>query len=161
MSGSTRSRLRELLACLGQGSFLRFFGASLFGLAIDIALASLLHYLFGVSLIASAAVSLLAAAVLMYIVHEFWTFRSAASALSLSRLAGTLASALIALLVRSGFLYTTTELVGLGERYATLQLVTATGVSFVLNFLLVRQIIGRRAGPNRRMTSIFRSVFPE
>lgn len=145
MSGSIRPRFTELLAQLGKRSFLRFFAASLFGLAFDIALASILHHVFGVSLIASAAVSLPAAAVLMYFGHEFWTFRSAASALSLSRLAGTLASALAALLVRSGVLYTTTELVGFGERYATLQLIAATGVSFVLNYLLVRQIIGRRA----------------
>ncbi|SDG88254.1 GtrA family protein [Pelagibacterium luteolum] len=134
-------------AALFDGSFLRFFGASLFGLALDLALAAALHHLLGLSLIASAAVSLLAAAVLTYGIHEFWTFNSNAPRFSIARMAGTVASALMALAVRSSFLYATTEFVGLGERHALVQLVAATGLSFIVNYVLVRRIIGGRTTP--------------
>lgn len=138
------------LAALLDGSFLRFFGASLFGLVFDIALASGLHHFAGVPIIASAAVSLIAAAILMYFVHEFWTFRASAGVLSLSRMSGTVGSALLALAVRTACLYTTTQILGLGDRFAVAQLVAATGLSFVLNYLLVRRIIGGRSGAARR-----------
>lgn len=136
----TRTQIGALL----KGSFLRFFLASLFGLAIDIALASALHYLAGFSLVAASASALVMAAVIMYFVHEFWTFRSATSAVSGSRLSGVLLSSLAALFVRSSFLMVAGQLLSLGERFAIVQLVAATGLSFTVNYLLVRRVIAGR-----------------
>jgi len=133
------------LRALATGSFLRFFGASLAGLAIDIALAGALHHAAGLALVPAAAISLLATACLMYFVHEFWTFRGAGGQASAARLSGTVISALAALAVRSASLYASSTLLGLGDRFALVQLAAATGFSFVLNYVLVRRIIqGRR-----------------
>lgn len=129
-------------AGLVSASFLRFFAASLFGLSFDVTLATALNRLLGLPLIASASVSLVAAAVLMYFVHEFWTFRTSAGRLSASRLAGTVGSGLAALALRTGVLYATSELIGLGDRLAPLQLLAATGLSFVMNYAIVSRVVG-------------------
>jgi putative flippase GtrA len=123
-------------------TLLRFFAASVFGLLFDIILAAVLHHVFGFSLIASAAGSLAAAAVLMYFVHEFWTFQTSSRTPSLTRMSATVFSGLAALGTRTAFLYTTSKLAGLDDDFAILQLMFASGASFVLNYFLVRRIIG-------------------
>lgn len=137
--------LRDRISAAVDGSFLRFFLASLLGLCFDIGLAAALHHLFGLPLIGAAAIALMVTAFMMYFVHEFWTFRSAARSLSLARMMGTVTSALIALAVRAACLYASTELLGLGDRFAMLQLAGATGVSFLVNYGMVQRIIARRA----------------
>ncbi|MCM2505988.1 GtrA family protein [Aureimonas altamirensis] len=125
----------------GRNSFFRFFVASLLGLSFDIALAAVVHHVFALPLIVSASVSLLCAAVLMYFVHEFWTFRSSAGSFSATRLSGTVMSALLALASRSISLLVTSQWLGLGDQFALVQLVSATGISFVLNYVVVRWIM--------------------
>lgn len=139
--------LRDRIASILDASFLRFFGASLLGLVFDVALASVLHHVAGLPIIASAAVSLIVAGVLMYFVHEFWTFRARASVLSFARMSGTVVSALAVVAIRTACLYTTTQVIGLGESFAVGQILFATGLSFVLNYVLVRRIIGGRSEP--------------
>ncbi|MCT8266492.1 GtrA family protein [Afifella sp. JA880] len=138
------SQIHKRLARLVSASFLRFFAASLAGLVFDVALAATLNRLVGLALITSASVSLVTAAALMYLVHEFWTFRSSERRFSLARMAGTVISALVALAVRSGTLYATSRFVGLGESWALFQLILATGASFSVNYVIVRRIIGGR-----------------
>jgi putative flippase GtrA len=132
----------ELVRRLASGSFLRFFAASLLGLVFDVALAWALNQFAGVPLIPAAATSLIAAAAMMYVVHEFWTFRDGARRVSAARITGTILSAVFAFGVRSACLFGTTTLLGLGERFAPLQLLLAAGLSFVVNFLIVRRIVG-------------------
>ncbi|HEV7339301.1 MAG TPA: GtrA family protein [Bosea sp. (in: a-proteobacteria)] len=137
--------VRDRIFATFDSSFLRFFLASLFGLCFDLGLAGGLHYLFGLPLIGAAVTALMVTAFLMYFVHEFWTFRSAARRLSLARMMGTVTSALLALAVRAACLYGSSELMGLGDRFAMLQFVGATGVSFLINYGMVQRIIARRA----------------
>ncbi|SCZ26395.1 GtrA family protein [Afifella marina] len=141
------SHIHTRLAQLLSASFLRFFAASLAGLVFDVALAATLNRLVGLALITSAAVSLVTAAALMYLVHEFWTFRSSERRFSFARMAGTVISALVALAVRSGILYATSRLAGLGDNWVLFQLLLATGTSFIVNYVIVRRVVG--GGVNR------------
>lgn len=143
-------RVRREITRLVSGSFLRFFAANLGGLVLDIGLAAVLHHAFGLPLIPAAAISLIVAAVVMYVVHEFWTFAGSARVLSLRRMAGTVMSGLGALVVRSLCLLASGVVLGIGEADAIAQLVAATGASFIFNYLVVKRIVGSVTdGPHR------------
>ncbi|MDX7952951.1 GtrA family protein [Lichenihabitans sp. Uapishka_5] len=124
---------------------LRFFLASLFGLGLDISVAWALTTVAGLSLIGSVTVSIGLASVVMYFVHEFWTFAGASRTASASRALGTVASALVALGVRSMSLYLTSTWLGLQDRWILTQIIAATGLSFATNYLLVRRLLDGRA----------------
>jgi putative flippase GtrA len=133
---------RERFWSLMTRPFIRFFAASLFGLVFDISLAASLNRYAEVHLMVAAAVSLIAASALMYLVHEFWTFQSGKRRFSLARMSGTIASALIAICVRTSCIYITSTILALRENWGLIQLVFATGVSFIVNYLIVRRIVG-------------------
>lgn len=137
-------RPQRLVSRLSDAQFVRFFVASAAGLVVDIAAAYALHSVLRLPLPEAASLSLLIAAACMYFVHEFWTFRSAARAISPVRMAATVISAVVGLFVRLIMLYVSSSLLDFGNRLALLQLGVATGMSFLVNFVLVRRIVGRR-----------------
>ncbi len=120
--------------------FQRFFAASLGGVIFDIALSYVLVHFWGMAVLAASAVSLFTAAALVYLVHEHWTF-GGGGRFSIRRLVQTLISALTALVTRALVLTSLSFL--LGEKLILFQLGTAVTASFLVNYLLVRQIMHR------------------
>lgn len=132
------------------GAFLRFFVANLCGLLFDAMLAWAIVIWFGIPLIISAVISLLLTAVVMYFIHEFWTFRSTKNGFSAVRLAGTITSTILALGIRSSCLYITSVFMGFHDNWAVLQFLAASGFSFVGNYVVTRLVFARAS---RRQTS--------
>lgn len=133
----------RLASRFSDSGFARFFAASAAGVVVDILIAYVLNEFVGLPLPAAAGISLLAVAGGMYFVHEFWTFRSSARSISFPRMAATVASAIVGLMVRWMVLYASSSVLGFGERFALLQLGVATCVSFLVNYVLVSRIVGR------------------
>ena len=113
------------------------------GLTIDLSVAFLLTELAQLPLTVSATIGFLAGALFNYILHELWTFKAANATVSPVRAALYLASSFITLCVR---LVTISlfEPFAAGPLSRLAVLVTATGVSFIANFLLSRFVIFRR-----------------
>ena len=113
------------------------------GLTIDLSVAFLLTELAQLPLTVSATIGFLAGALFNYILHELWTFKAANATVSPVRAALYLASSFITLCVR---LVTISlfEPFAAGTLSRLAVLVTATGVSFIANFLLSRFVIFRR-----------------
>ena len=125
------------------GDFIRFGVVSLLGLGLDLAVAWTLARGLGVPLPAAALGGFLAGAALNYGLHEVWTFASKDRRPS----------------VRRGGLYLLTLGITLGVRVATVAaleafvfpspeqalatLVAATGLSFVVNYLLSKYVVFR------------------
>ncbi|ERL99960.1 hypothetical protein Q644_07925 [Brucella intermedia 229E] len=121
--------------------FQRFFAASLGGVIFDIALSYVLvQFWGGMGVLAASAVSLFTAAALVYFVHEHWTF-GGGGRFSIRRLVQTLITALTALVTRALVLTSLSFL--LGDKLILFQLGTAVTASFLVNYLLVRQIMHR------------------
>ncbi len=132
------ARMRTELAPLA-----RFFAVSVAGVMLDVALATLLVRA-GWSLAAAVALSLGITAALLYLVHERWTFAAQTSAFSFKRLGGTLAATGFVYVVRLACLWFTGSVLNFGEALISLQLLFATGLSFVANYLAMRVLVMRR-----------------
>lgn len=127
-------------------SFWRFFIANVAGVVFDLGLAYLISYTTGLPLVVCASISLFGAAFVMYFVHEFWTFDSAANRVSSARLAGTVLAAVVALAVRALVLFVLSETFGQDALGRILPLALATGMSFIVSYILNRRIVGRSTG---------------
>ncbi|MDG3438844.1 GtrA family protein [Nitrospirillum amazonense] len=117
------------------------------GLVVDLTVGSIIVNVAGLSLTVGSAAGLLTGAVFNYILHELWTFRprQGGNGLSTKRASLYLMTSLIGLCVRLGLvtaMYTlaTSHLANLAV------LVAAAGASFVVNYLLSRLVVFRRAG---------------
>lgn len=115
----------------------RYTAVVVLGFGLDFSITLLALHLLVLSLPAAAVAGFVCAFTVNYFLHEFWTFRRSESAVSARRLLLVLAAALAALAVRAGFLI-------LAAPYAVsiylqyILLVAAAGLSFVVNFLLLR-----------------------
>lgn len=121
---------------------LRYTGVVVIGFGVDFGIAFLALGWLSFSLAAAAATGFLCAFILNYILHEFWTFRRVESSLSFARLFRTLGAALCALAVRVGFLTVITPYVAT-ESMQYAMLVAAAGLSFVVNYVLLRAAVFR------------------
>jgi len=72
---------------------------------LDVTFAFCLTKIVGLNLLLSSSVSLVSVAVLMYFVHEYWTYGRSESSISLSRLAYTLVSTIFSALGRISSIY--------------------------------------------------------
>ena len=81
---------------------MRFFGVSVLGLLLDIAIAFALATLLGLPLWMAAAIGFVIAASANYVLHEIWTFKQGSKALSRPRALKYLSTSFITLLARIG-----------------------------------------------------------
>lgn len=117
--------------------FIRFFIASFGGVLFDFALSLTLFHALGFPLLFASVVSLICASILMYFVHEFWTFGN--GAYSWRRLIAALLAAGSALACRSIVIVALHSV--LGEAFSILQLLAAVSASFFVNYFLVRRVM--------------------
>ncbi|WP_405048965.1 GtrA family protein [Rhizobium rhizogenes] len=140
-----KSRFRRVVSNI---RFFRFFLSSLFGLFLDVTFAFCLTKIVGLNLLLSSSVSLVSVAVLMYFVHEYWTYGRSESSISFSRFAYTLVSTMFSALGRISSIYVSSRVLGFGDAHVYGQLFVASIFSFSLNFLLVELIFsGSRNSP--------------
>jgi putative flippase GtrA len=122
--------------------FARFLAVSVLGLVLDLGLAWLLAVKVGLALSAAAAIGFLAAAVFNYLMHEIWTFRTGVVQVS-ARRGGLYALALgVTLVVRVGTV-ALLERMWLVEGREFAVLLAATGLSFLANYMLSRNVVFR------------------
>lgn len=122
------------------GSALRYPVAILGGFAIDLSIAWVSHEVFGIDLVAAAALGFVVATTISYFAHEFWTFRRASSALSGRRFikfvlaSGATLATRLALVWPTGLL---TFLLG----GALVRLILAYGGSLIVGFVVNRGVV--------------------
>ncbi|MEM6585354.1 MAG: GtrA family protein [Pseudomonadota bacterium] len=126
---------------------IRFFGITLLGVVIDIAIAWALHTYAGVPLWIAATCGFVLTALGNYIGHQKWTFQTGSNSLSVKRGIKYGAVALITLGVR-------VLSVAILERVweggvALLILIGAAGASFVVNFTLSKLFVFAEPAPER------------
>lgn len=154
LAGGLRDGLPGGLA----GEILRFGLVSVAGLGIDLALAWGLAALAGVPLTLAAAAGFCAAAVLNYLLHEYWTFRDGAPQPSFGRALRYLGALALTLAVRLAAVAVLARLAGAAAAAPGPQLailLAATGLSFVANYLASKVLVfrpaaGLKAGPEGR-----------
>lgn len=121
------------------------------GLVLDLGMAWSLANLASLPLGGAAVAGFLSGALFNYVLHEFWTFRSAESRLSMRRVVLYLSMMVAVLGTRLGVIALLSG--GLhGPVGSLVVLVCASGVSFVVNYLLSRFVVYRRQdgpGPER------------
>ena len=123
----------------------RFFGVTVLGVVIDIAIAWALHTYAGVPLWLAACVGFVLAASSNYILHQTWSFQSGSRQLSLSRGAKYGGVALLTLLARVA---TVAALERTWEGgWPLLILIGGAGVSFFVNFTLSKLFVFAEASP--------------
>ena len=120
----------------------RFGLVAIAGLIVDIAVAWLCWAQLGLGLTLAAGIGFLAGAAVNYLLHEFWTFQRSESRISLGRigrygvgLAATLAVRLCAVYVLSRVFD--------ADSFALVILVLATGVSFIVNYVVSKFFVFR------------------
>ena len=117
----------------------RFFGVTVLGVVIDIAIAWALHTYAGVPLWLAATFGFVLAASGNYILHQTWSFQSGSRQLSLARGAKYGGVALLTLLARVA---TVAGLERVWEGgFALLILIGGAGVSFFVNFTLSKLFV--------------------
>jgi putative flippase GtrA len=122
-----------------RGETFRYTAVVVLGYGVDFLVAFLALGWLSFPLPVAATTGFLCAFVLNYILHEFWTFRREESGFSVPRLFQALGAALCALAVRVGFLVVVGPYAASDSmRYA--MLVAAAGLSFLVNYLLLRAI---------------------
>lgn len=134
-------------AALLRSDVVRFGIVSVLGLALDLSLAWTLATIGGVPLPAAATAGFLAGAVSNYVLHARWTFGSADRKLTAAlggRYALSLAATLAARVVSVAALE---RLTPPGADSNLLVLMSATGVSFLVNFLLSKYLVFRQDRP--------------
>ena len=115
---------------------LRYIAVAVLGLGVDVGIGYAAHRIFGLPLIVGATMGFLIGVAVNYLLFEVWVFRS--GKLSWLRLGKAYVAALGALLVRLACVWRL-EAVLYGLPQADLvTLVGAAGISFIVNFVLVR-----------------------
>nr|MBI1228756.1 GtrA family protein [Cytophagales bacterium] len=119
--------------------FLRFFCVSLVGVVVDIAIAYTIVITFDAALWLSAAVGFISGALINYVLHELWTFKSQMRKLSKNRAAYFLTMSSIALIIRL------TSVIALEYFFSSFHdlaiLVLAVGISFCFNYLSAKFLV--------------------
>lgn len=118
------------------------------GLALDLASAWCLANMVGLPLEIAAVAGFGVGAVFNYVLHEFWTFRSDASGLSLRRLTLYVASTVAVLGVRVGTIAVLSLFIQ-GAMGSLIVLASAACVSFFVNYGLSRVLVYRSARGHR------------
>jgi len=114
----------------------RYMAVTVVGLAVDLGVGFAAHRLLPIPLVTSAALGFLTGVAVNYLLFEFWVFRS--GKLSWGRLGKAYVAAQAALIVRLVCVWLLgMVIVGLPQA-ALLTLTLAAGVSFGVNFLLIR-----------------------
>jgi len=134
------SSLLDKIGAQTRGEALRYFAVVAIGSVIDLSIAWTTHEVFGIHLVAAAALGYLIASVLSYFAHEFWTFRSAESAFSSTRLAKFAIAGLVTLTARLALVWISAPLSVLPFGTLARLLFGLAGslvVGFVINRLLV------------------------
>jgi putative flippase GtrA len=118
---------------------LRFAIVAVLGVILDIGIAYALSSVFGFPLWLAATIGFSLAALANYVAHEFWTFRHAASRISVSRAGQYILTSAITLMIRLGAI----ALLGpwLGAQHKLLILATAAGTSFAVGFVFSKFVI--------------------
>lgn len=117
----------------------RFFGVTVLGVVIDIAIAWALHTYAGVPLWLAATCGFVLAASGNYILHQTWSFQSGSRRLSLARGAKYGAVALVTLLARIAAVASLESL--WTALPALFILIGGAGVSFFVNFTLSKLFV--------------------
>lgn len=117
----------------------RFGIAAVLGLAFDLGTAWLMT-IFGLPLPLAAAIGFVVAALVNYVVHERWTFRTGAS-LSAARGGRYLAVLAATLCVRVAVVALLETMVFPEPEQRGLPLLLAVGVSFFVNYALSRRLV--------------------
>ncbi len=127
---------------------LRFFGVSVLGVVIDLAIAWSAAQLLGLPLWLAAAIGFALAAGGNYALHERWTFRREGAALSRRRGVQYLAVSVVTLLTRLAVVIALER--ALGGDWPLAILIAGAGVSFFVNFFLSKFLVF--AGPDPKRT---------
>lgn len=123
----------------------RYLAVVIAGFVVDISIAWTTHEVFGLDLVAAAALGFLVAMCLSYFAHEFWTFRSRASAYSTARLAKFAGASAFTLSTRLVLVWISAPLEAL-PLGSLLRLLFGFGGSLVVGFLVNRLLVfGARA----------------
>lgn len=118
---------------------IRFFGVTVLGVVIDIAIAWALHTYLGVPLWLAATCGFVLAASGNYVLHQTWSFQSGSRQLSLARGAKYGAVALVTLIARIAAVASLESL--WPALPALLILIGGAGVSFFVNFTLSKLFV--------------------
>ena len=139
--------LRALLNNVhARGEALRYLTVVAVGSVVDLSIAWTAHEILGVQIIAAAALGFVIASVLSYFVHEFWTFRSAGSGFSATRLGKFGAASAVTLTMRMTLVWISAPLSSLPFGSLARLMFSLAGsllVGFAINRVLV---FGRRPG---------------
>lgn len=126
-----------------RGEMLRYLIVVVGGFVVDVSLALVLHEVFGIDLVAAAAIGFLISMCLVYFAHEFWTFRSPESAYSTVRLTKFALASGVTLTTRLFLVWLSVPLAPLP--FGSLaRLLFACGVSLVVGFLVNRVLVFER-----------------
>lgn len=118
---------------------LRFFGVTVLGVVLDIAIAYGLHEFAGVSLALAAVIGFVCAASANYVLHQLWSFQGQRRGLSIGRAAKYGFVAALTLLVRVSVVAVLD--LYLAGQYALMILICGAGVSFFVNFGLSKLFV--------------------
>ena len=118
---------------------LRFTIVAVVGVIVDIGISYCLASELGVTLWIAATVGFSSAALANYVAHEFWTFRSDASRISLLRAGQYFITSAVTLLIR----LTVIAVVGLwfGQQHSLVILTIAAGTSFAFGFMFSKFLV--------------------
>ena len=151
-------RLSALARTIGEKGgrpALRYPVVILGGFAIDLSIAWISHEVFGIDLVAAAALGFVVAMAMSYFAHEFWTFRRASSAVSGRRFIKFVLASGATLATRLALVWLTGLLTFLpGD--ALVRLLLAYGGSMVVGFAVNRGVVftddeqGELPKPDRR-----------
>ncbi|MBT9371471.1 GtrA family protein [Rhizobium sp. CSW-27] len=134
-----------MISRLLQSSLLRFGMVAVIGLGVDLGTAWTLSAKAGLPLTLSAFAGFACGAVMNYLMHEFWTFRDASSAVSVRRGVLYLVAVGVTLVARLAAVMALQPLFGaVGQGLVVL--VGATAFSFVVNYIVSRHLVFARAG---------------
>ncbi len=140
LSGTVNAKAR--------GEMLRYLAVVLGGFMVDLSIAWTTHEIFGLNLIAAAALGFLVATCLSYFAHEFWTFRGAESEFSRARLLKFVAASGVTLSTRLLLVWLSAPLAALPFG-SLLRLLFAFGGSLVVGFLVNRLLVFGSRGETR------------
>lgn len=135
----------------GLKAFTRFTLVVAAGLLVDLVIAWLLSL--HMAIVAAAAIGFAAGALSNYLAHNFWTFRhgNARPRMSLRQFAFYLAVLGITLAIRLALVALLSGWLGTGSLENAVVLIAASGASFLVNFVLSRQLVFTVApGPEGR-----------
>lgn len=118
---------------------LRFFGVTVLGVVIDIAIAWSLHHFLGMPLWIAAGCGFVLAAIGNYVLHQSWTFQDGSRQFSPVRAGKYGAVALLTLLARVATIAALERAWESGP--ALIILIGGAGVSFFVNFALSKLFV--------------------